>query len=159
MNQACIRDPFERFRAFHAFVAARPNHPAYPGIGELSLGEAVELSLHQRERSATNYLTRYLGGGHWRPFARVRAHLENRYLAVVPYNHVGRLVSCVANAFDVPPPKNERRNVQSSYPLSEEGRELFVAHNSLDYQVLNYVYDHYEHWLDEFPCRLQRMSA
>jgi hypothetical protein len=157
---ATVRDPFERFRSFHAFVSVRPRHPAYPLIGERTLGEAVEIAVRNGHGCAVDYLARYFGGStRWRPFAQVRAHLEQRYVAVVPHTEVGRLIACTADAFGVAPPAELKRNVAASYPASDEGRTLFVKRNRLDYQVFDYVNDRCEQWLTEFPSRLTRIAV
>lgn len=157
---AAVRDPFERFRSFHAFVCLRPRHPAYPLIGERTLGEAVEIAVRNGYGCGVDYLARYFGGStRWWPFARVRAHLEQRYIAVVPHAEVGRLIACTAEAFGMAPPAALQRNVATSYPSSDEGRTLFVKRNRLDYQVFDYVNDRCEQWLSDFPSRLTRLAA
>ncbi len=157
---ATVRDPFERFRSFHAFVSLRPRHPAYPLIGERTLGEAVEIAVRNRYGCGVDYLARYFGASTpWRPFARVRANLEERYVAVVPYAEVGRLIACTAEAFGVAPPAELKRNVAASYAASDEGRTLFVKHNRLDYQVFDYVNDRCEQWLSDFATRLTGIAV
>lgn len=157
---ATVRDPFERFRSFHAFVRLRPRHPAYRLIGERTLGEAVEIAVRYGYGCGVDYLARYFGGStRWRRFAQVRAHLEQRYVAIVPHAEVGRLISRTAEAFGTTPPAELQRNVAVPYPSSDDGRPLFVKRNRLDYQIFHYVNDRYEHWLADFPYRLARMSV
>jgi len=157
---AAVREPFERFRSFHAFVSTRPGHPAYRLIGQRSLREAVEATLRERHPCATDYLARYLGAaGGWRRFARVRTHLEKRYVAVVPHQQVTRLVASLASALDAKQPTGASRNVGASHDACDDGRELFIRANRLDYQIFDYVNDRCEHWLADFSARLEVMSG
>ncbi|KAA6186082.1 hypothetical protein F2Q65_06910 [Thiohalocapsa marina] len=156
---AAVREPFERFRSFHAFVSARPEHPAYRLIGQRSLFEAVETALQEHHPCAVDYLARYFGGATgWQRFARVRTHLEERYIAVVPHQQVMRLIASLANALDAQEPTGVTRNVGAPYATCDDGRELFIRSNRLDYQIFDYVNDRYEHWLNDFSARLEVMS-
>lgn len=156
---ACVRDPYERFCSYHAYVSKRPNHPAYAAIGERSVGEAIDVCIRQRRGAASNYLARYLGGrSPWLRLRQVRSNLENRYLAVVPHDQVHRLIMRIAEEFGLEAPPETVFNAQGGYTVADENKARFMAHNALDYRVLDYINSRYGHWLDTFSQRLARLS-
>lgn len=157
---ACVREPYERFVSFLYYVQRNPGHPAHVRLAGLSAGQAVAELIGERGSAARDYLGDYFGAGRYvLRFPRARWNIEHRYVAVVPHMHVARLVECLARALGYPPPSVDAHNVQERYVADRSGREAFVRANVLDYRIYEYVCSRFEHWLDDFGARLERMAA